>query len=157
PGAVCSLPQTEPETEEHRAGKLLLASWLRERLPGTEIVLEAHLPETGQRADVLLILPWEGKTRRVALEYQCANLSAREWRRRHRLYRQAGIEDLWLLGGSRLHRETDAEGRTTLRTGELERALLWDSAPLLFLDSIGEHLPSDSLARFRPSADAQAL
>src|ERR1041384_3009474 len=41
PGAVCSLPQSEPETEEHRAGKLLLASWLRERLPEAEVILEA--------------------------------------------------------------------------------------------------------------------
>src|SRR5207247_1451574 len=77
PGAVCNLPQTEPETEEHRAGKLLLARWLRERLPDAEIVVEAYLPETGQRADVLAQLPGRGRNvRRIALEFQCANLSA---------------------------------------------------------------------------------
>src|SRR5579871_479862 len=76
PGAVCSLPQTEPETEEHRAGKLLLARWLRERLPAAEIVVEAYLPETGQRADLLALLPMpDGQTRRIALEYQCAHLA----------------------------------------------------------------------------------
>jgi len=196
PGAVCTLPQTEPETEEHRAGKLLLARWLRDRLPAAEIVVEAHLPETGQRADVLAILPsLQGKPRRLALEYQCANLSAREWRRRHRLYQEAGIEDLWFLGGSRLHFEPfsppatledtentegtqrktgraeelerskrlqegsrQREGRKVeIRTTELERALLWDGAPLLYLDAVGERLPAETLARFRPDAEAQAL
>jgi hypothetical protein len=162
PGAVCSRPQTEPETEEHRAGKLLLAHWLRERLPEAEVVVEAYLPETGQRADVLVLLPNPRQgVRRVALEFQCANLSAREWRRRHRLYRDAGIHDLWLLGGSRLIRETATPAASTptvtLRTGELERALFWDSAPLLFLDAIGAHLKPETLARFRPAPEAQAL
>ena len=154
PGAVCTLPQTEPETEEHRAGKLLLARWLRERLPEAHVVVEAFLPRTRQRADVLALLPSSAdKPRQIALEFQCANLAAREWRRRHRLYRDAGIEDLWLLGGSRLHFEPTAG----LRTTELERALLWDGAPLLFLDTLGESLPIETLARFRPDAETQAL
>jgi hypothetical protein len=159
PGAVCSLPQTEPETPEHRAGKLLIARWLRACLPDADILLEAPIPETGQRADVLAVLPGRGrKPQRIALEFQCANLSAREWRRRHRLYREADIQDLWLLGGSRLDWEGDSARSTiTLRTRDLERALLWDSAPLLFLDSIGTRLPAETLARFRPAADAQAL
>ncbi len=175
PGAVCRLPQTEPETEEHRAGKLLIARWLRSRLPEAEVTLEAILSETGQRADVLATLPGQGRRpRRIVLEYQCAPLSAREWRRRHRLYREAGIADLWLLGGSRLYQETRSSSSAascpaaigpaengpapvTLRTAELERALLWDGAPLLFLDAIGERLPAGTLARFRPAEDTQAL
>ena len=161
PGAVCALPQTEPETEEHRAGKLLLARWLRERLPDAEIIVEATLPQTGQRADVLAVLP-ERPIRRIALEYQCARLSAREWRRRHRLYRDAGIEDLWLLGGSRWIAQPDPASpssckRWTLRTTELERALFWDGAPLLFLDSVGERLARETLVRFRSDEEAQAL
>ncbi|HZP83003.1 MAG TPA: competence protein CoiA family protein [Chthonomonadaceae bacterium] len=159
PGAVCSLPQTEPETPEHRAGKLLIARWLRACLPDADILLEAPIPETGQRADVLAVLPGRGrKVRCIALEFQCANLSAREWRRRHRLYREADIPDLWLLGGSRLDWEGGATRSTlTLRTRDLERALLWDGAPLLFLDSVGTRLPAETLARFRPAEDAQAL
>src|SRR5581483_5352215 len=71
------------------------------------------LPQTEQRADVLAVLPGRGrKVRCIALEFQCANLSAREWRRRHRLYREADIPDLWLLGGSRL----DWEGGATRST-----------------------------------------
>jgi competence CoiA-like predicted nuclease len=57
PGAVCSLPQTEPETPEHRAGKLLLVRWLRACLPNAEAVIEAPIAETGQRADVLAVVP----------------------------------------------------------------------------------------------------
>jgi hypothetical protein len=174
PGAICRLPQTELETEEHRAGKLLLARWLRERLPEAEVIVEAFIPVTGQRADVLAVLHGtDGAVRRIALEYQCANLLAREWRRRHRSYRNVGIEDLWLLGGSRLVRETKSAvtgtttvtpapdggaGKTmTLRTTELERALLLDGAPLLFLDSTGEQLQAERLARFRPDAVSQAV
>ncbi len=168
PGAVCSLPVSEPETEEHRAGKLLLAEWLRRCLPEADVLIEAFLPATNQRADVLAVLPDHS---RIALEYQCAQLSAREWRRRHRQYREAGIRDLWLLGGSRLvtlpAEQTAAaaeEGKpkktqgkeVILRTSELERTLQWDGAPLLFLDSVGERMPIGTLARFRPEADAQA-
>jgi hypothetical protein len=43
-----------------------------------------------------------------------------------------------------------------LRTTDLERALLWDGAPLLFLDAVGERLAAETLARFRPDAEAQA-
>ncbi len=168
PGAVCSLPVSEPETEEHRAGKLLLAEWLRLCLPDAEVWIEAFLPATRQRADVLVLLPDHS---RIALEYQCAQLTAREWRRRHRQYREAGIRDLWLLGGSRLiatpaeqpsvTAEKGNEGkqqgkRVILRTTELERALLWDGAPLLFLESVGESEQIGMLARFRPDSDAQA-
>lgn len=176
PGAVCSLPQTEPETEEHRAGKLQVAQWLRACLPGAEVILEAIVPETGQRADVLAVVPATPGERahRIALEYQCASLSAREWRRRHQQYRVAEVQDLWLLGGSRLHRVAETK-RTVpsqpldtpalkptppsivLRTTELERALQADGAPILFLDAEGIHLPAGSLARFRPVETTQVL
>ena len=297
PGAVCTLPQTEPETEEHRAGKLLLARWMRERVPDAEVTVEAYIPDTGQRADILLEIkpsrlhhaPGESpasiiaalsspevecspgellafvsaalppqqsvrspaepsasvsaalppqqsvrspaepaasiaaalRPRRIAVEFQCANLSPREWRRRHQLYREAGIEDLWILGGSRCrtsraaatggqaeqfatnlsgsvtHNRADGEQATAddpvcvpptgeqggeailavshgsgvrqdappppkrsnrvLRTGELERALLNDGVPLLFLDPVGSVLPEGTLARFRPAVEAQHL
>jgi hypothetical protein len=141
PGAVCAHPHAEPETEEHRAGKSLLARWLSSCLPQAEITLEAPIIETGQRADVLLQMV---NGDRAALEYQCADLTAREWRRRHHLYRKAGIRDLWFLGGSRL---TFEEG--VLCPRELERALLLDGAPLLFLDTEGLYFDQGMIARFR--------
>ena len=166
PGAVCSHPMPEPETAEHRAGKLRLAEWLRGCLPEAEIIIEAFLEMTGQRADVLAVLPGRGRRRRFAFEFQCANLAAREWRRRHELYREAGYEDLWVLGGSRLqiteggcrtmppeasaspaaefsrssdssrHPTPDTRHPVTIRTTDLERGMFWDNAPLLFLDSL---------------------
>jgi hypothetical protein len=173
PGTVCRLPQSEPETEEHRAGKLLLARWLRVSLPDAEVIVEAHLPATQQRADVLAIIGGpDGNTRRIAIEFQCANLTAREWRRRHQLYRSAEIEDLWLVGGSRLIHEAavptpgpdgvqampaNGVNLIAIRTSELERTLLWDGAPLLFLDAIGERLSAERLARFRPAMPTQAM
>ena len=35
--------------------------------------------------------------------------------------------------------------------------MLWDGAPLLFLDAIGERLAAETLARFRPENGAQAM
>lgn len=165
PGTVCRSPQSEPETEEHRAGKLLIARWLLDRIPGAEVAIEAPIAETGQRADVLVIALDDDSARRIAIEFQCANLSAREWRRRHRAYRDAGIADLWLLGGSRLVRAPSGTGRKSngaspsvfLRTSELERALISDGAPLLFLEAIGASLAVGALVRFRPVAETQAL
>ncbi len=157
PGAICTLPATEPETAEHRAGKLLLASWLRSALPGAEVLVEAHLPETDQRADVLAVAhDPEGAAHRIALEFQCANLSAREWRRRRSLYASAGIEDLWILGASRLGSRAEGEAgaapQAILRAGELERAIRDSGAPLLFLDAEGLLMPPGSLARHRAPA-----
>lgn len=170
-GAVCTLPQTEPETEEHRGGKLLLAKWLRQRVEGAQVTVEAYLPETQQRADLLLEAARPGCPRCVvAVEFQCANLSAREWRRRHALYRDAGITDLWILGASRCHAErlpdpgrdgaqkgSGSQHRRVLRASELERVLIAEGLPLLFLDPAGHRFSEGDLARFRPAADAQLL
>ena len=114
--------------------------------------LECPITETGQRADILLL---HGKER-IALEYQCANLSQREWQRRHSLYRNAGYRDLWILGGSRLLYEPHEEGKIALKGRELERTLFLEGAPLLFFDSVSVLLEKGTLARFRPEPTAQA-
>lgn len=160
PGAVCAMPQTEAETEEHRTGKLLLARWLRRCLPDADVCVEQYLPETNQRADVLLVgKDPEGAQRRVAIEYQCASLPAAEWLRRHRLYRERGTADLWILGGSRCRPAgsgaNDESGRwSAIRITELERAMIHNGAPLLFLDSVGTILTAGALCRFRPSGES---
>src|SRR5438552_3503063 len=41
-----------------------------------------------------------------------------------------------------------------LRPGDLERGMLWDRSPLLFLDSVGERLPAGAIGRFRPAPNA---
>ena len=142
PGAVCSHPDSEPETPAHQSGKALLAEWLSAAIPNARVTLEAVIPETGQRADLLI----EADNRRVALELQCAEITAREWLRRHRLYRSAEIQDLWLLGVCRLTRKHGG-----ILSGDLESALTRYGAPLLFLDTEGEFAEPGSVVRFRPS------
>ena len=143
PGSVCFTPNSEPETPEHRNGKLALGNWLRIKVPNAKVTVEAWFPETKQRADILLETAEPGKEK-VAIEFQCANLTAREWRRRRSLYRESGILDLWILGGSRFKSERkssapdaedDSQGKSQffLRTTELERTLILAGAPLLFL------------------------
>jgi hypothetical protein len=97
--------------------------------------------ETGQRADVLI----KTNGRRIALEYQCAEIAGREWLRRHRLYRSAGICDLWILGADRMNRAGDG-----INPGEIGSTLLQFGAPLLFLDAEGARFPYGTIARFRP-------
>jgi len=145
PGARCTHPLAEPESEVHRAGKRALFEWACAVLPACRVLVEADLP-TGQRADVLVETP-EGD--RAVLEYQCAGLGARAWHRRHRLYRDAGLRDLWILGPDRLHHQ---EG--FLIPAGLERALLRARAPLLFLDPLGSRFSAGSLVRFRPRGTA---
>ena len=91
------------------------------------------MKSTGQRADILIETEDAGK---IAIELQCADLSAREWRRRHRLYRSVEIRDLWLLGAHRLTLQ-----RGLLTPADLERGMLRNCAPLLFFDPLGERLP----------------
>ncbi len=153
-GKICTNPQTEPETPEHRYGKLLIAAWMREKLPEAEVVLEALISETGQRADILA----QGDFGRVVIEYQCANLSEKEWRRRHYLYRECGIRDLWILGGSRMNLiEIKKASQRLLRTAELERTLFRIGAPLLFLHSLDSDFGDETLVRFRPESNSQPL
>lgn len=142
-GAACAHPDSEPETDVHRAGKTLIAEWLRAEIPDEVVTLESQIAESGQRVDVLV-----GTGRgRIAVEYQCADLASRDWLRRHRSYRAVGIRDLWLLGPSRLH---FTEGG--IHCGDLEAAMVRHGAPLLYFDPHGEALAAGSLARFRPSA-----
>ena len=140
PGAVCRVPNPEPETEEHLNGKLFLAEYIRAKVPMGRVTVEAWFPETKQRADILLETDEPGRERTV-IEFQCANLRADEWRRRRNLYREAGIKDLWFLGGSRFRSESIRDSvsngfsynRAYIRTLELERTLILAGEALLFL------------------------
>src|SRR5579862_488388 len=71
--AACDSQDHEPETDEHRQGKLCL--YKRFRDGATAAAVEQHLPATDQRADVLITLA----NRRYALEFQQANNSVERW------------------------------------------------------------------------------
>lgn len=97
-GSDCPLeqdPDCRPESELHLTTKLALFDHVSASFPGAKVAVEVPIPETGQRADLLA----EIDGRRIALEVQCTEIAGEAWRERHRLYRQAGIEDLWILTG----------------------------------------------------------
>lgn len=82
----------------HEKGKLLLYKWLRYQQ--LDVELEAYLPEIMQRPDILLRV----NNRVLAIEYQCARISAEEIHQRNEGYQRAGIIPIWILGANRLER-----------------------------------------------------
>ncbi|HVO42137.1 MAG TPA: competence protein CoiA family protein [Aggregatilineales bacterium] len=142
---ACDAADHEPESEDHRAGKLLLYQHFR-RNAGMA-TMEQHLSATDQRADVYV----EAGAFRYALEFQQANNTVEHWTERHRMYRSAEMTDIWFLGQVRYH-ERDAlrpispydplpvprrvygasSGEFGIR--ELEKAILQVTTELLFLD-----------------------
>ena len=98
PGAACAIesdPDYRPESELHLSTKLALYDWVRARFPAARVEVEAAIPETGQRADLLAVI--DGA--KVALEVQCSPLSGEAWRARHEGYAKAGVRDVWILTG----------------------------------------------------------
>lgn len=84
----------------HEQGKLLLYQWLKsQRL---DIRLEVYIPEINQRPDLLLVLG----SKRIAIEYQCARIPIEQIRHRNEGYKRAGITPIWIIGATRLKRQT---------------------------------------------------
>lgn len=84
---------SEGETKEHLLGKQQL--WQKFKTKTNHVSLEAVIPECAQRADVLVSTP---QNYRLAVEFQCAPLSATHLAQRTAGYQQQGIKVLWLLG-----------------------------------------------------------
>lgn len=82
----------------HEIGKWHLFKWLSNQ--GLNVELEAYIPEIGRRPDLLLSI---GNTR-IAIEYQCAQISSADLSTRMKDYAEGDIEQIWILGGNRLKR-----------------------------------------------------
>jgi len=82
------------ERSIHRQGKTLVATTLNKYL-NVEIETEHFLPELQQRPDI-----WVNQ--HIAIEYQCAKIDVQTLSDRVKGYRQAGIPNLWILGGDYL-------------------------------------------------------
>lgn len=80
------------ETIEHFYGKKILKSALTTL--NIQAKLEVPLASDALRADVLIELP----KKQYSLEFQCAPLSSKEFKERHKLYQVAQIKDIWLAG-----------------------------------------------------------
>ncbi|ASN06513.1 competence protein CoiA [Virgibacillus necropolis] len=82
----------------HEQGKLLLYNWLKQQ--GIDVELEKYLPEIKQRPDLFVTI----KSRKVAIEYQCARVPIEIINRRNTGYMEAGITPIWILGAKHFHR-----------------------------------------------------
>ncbi|WLV25551.1 competence protein CoiA family protein [Aciduricibacillus chroicocephali] len=82
----------------HENGKWQLFNWLANQ--NLDVSLEAFLEEVKRRPDILLKIG----DRRIVIEYQCAQITQEEIRSRMDDYDQAGLEQIWILGGNRLKR-----------------------------------------------------
>lgn len=87
----------EPETQEHLGGKLAIYNWLKKQYPQAYIALEQRITKTNQIADVYADF---GNGKKFAFEVQCAELTTEKWLERRKLYRIAGIRDIWLFGAN---------------------------------------------------------
>lgn len=91
--AQCEYLYAEPETEEHIKGKIALFEWIKQQDGVLNCVLEAWIPETKQRPDIMFEY---GKSTWV-IEFQCSPISS-EQIQRHELYVASGINDIWIGG-----------------------------------------------------------
>ena len=78
--AQCPYAYGEPETEEHLQGKMALYHWLLTLPDVSDVVLEAWLPDTHQRPDIM----FRQNGQIYVLEYQCTPI-ATEFFERHDL------------------------------------------------------------------------
>ncbi len=89
----------EAESMYHMHGKELLYRWLKRQ--NFHVNIEYYLPEIQQRPDIFV----ERAGRKIAIEYQCANLSTEQLYKRTYSYWQAGIQVIWILGGNQLKKQ----------------------------------------------------
>jgi len=82
------------ERLKHVQGKFLIATTLTKIL-AVNVELEHFLPEIQQRPDL-----WVNQ--HLAVEYQCAKIDVQTLEQRVSGYRQAGVQNLWILGGDYL-------------------------------------------------------
>ncbi|PFJ16944.1 competence protein [Bacillus cereus] len=90
----------EAESMYHMHGKELLYRWLKRQKFHVDI--EHYLPEIQQRPDIFV----ERAGRKIAIEYQCANLSVEQLYKRTYSYWQASIQVIWIIGGNQLKKQS---------------------------------------------------
>ncbi|WP_242309430.1 competence protein CoiA family protein [Bacillus cereus group sp. BfR-BA-01524] len=90
----------EAESTYHMRGKELLYRWFKHQ--NFQVDIEYYLPEIKQRPDVFV----ERAGRKIAIEYQCANLAIEQLYKRTYSYWQAGIQVIWIAGGNQLKKQS---------------------------------------------------
>ncbi|WAT81896.1 competence protein CoiA family protein [Bacillus safensis] len=97
---LTACPVASGETAYHQAGKEAIMNWLR-RL-GYKPALEKYMSKIHQRPDVTV----STGSAAYAIEFQCANISRQELRRRTAGFREAGLLPIWMIGANRLKRKS---------------------------------------------------
>ncbi|HDX9702553.1 TPA: competence protein [Bacillus thuringiensis] len=90
----------EAESMYHRHGKELLYRWFKRQ--NFHVDIEHYLPQIQQRPDIFI----ERAGRKIAIEYQCTNLSIEQLYKRTYLYWRAGIQVIWIIGGNQLKKQS---------------------------------------------------
>ncbi|PEY72370.1 competence protein CoiA [Bacillus thuringiensis] len=90
----------EAESMYHRHGKELLYRWFKRQ--NFHVDIEHYLPQIQQRPDIFI----KRAGRKIAIEYQCANLSIEQLYKRTYLYWRAGIQVIWIIGGNQLKKQS---------------------------------------------------
>lgn len=117
PNSRCSMSSLG-ETEEHRRGKWLLFSWLKDN--GFKPNIEHYLPPIKQRPDIHVQIDH----RSYAFELQRSALPEEVFIRRNEVYMNHGIEPVWIGAASALTRL----GSWQFAPRHLDRLLLRPSA-----------------------------
>lgn len=122
----CSFPFREPESIEHESGKLSIYDWLVNQFDENECDIERHIPVTKQRADTFVI------SENLAVEFQCSVIQSKTWTHRHKLYEEAEITDIWILGYS-MHKQ-DSHSNYYHKLNSLEESLLNQYGKIIYFD-----------------------
>jgi competence CoiA-like predicted nuclease len=96
----CSGYFTEPETDEHKQGKVQLYNWIKNQEGIINCKLEAWIPKTKQRPDIY----FEKNGQKFVIEFQCTPIST-EYKQRRELYKLNNITDIWVLGKEKYNLE----------------------------------------------------
>ncbi|HDX9579313.1 TPA: competence protein [Bacillus pseudomycoides] len=121
----------ENESAYHMRGKEQLYRWFQSQV--CSINIEHYLPAIQQRPDLFVTIG----NRQIAIEYQCATLSAEKLLQRTEGYWKEGIQILWILGGNQFKRH----------------GAYWLSLPA-FHSSCVQYQPHPYLLYFCPDAKA---
>lgn len=97
---LTACPLASGETAYHQAGKETIMNWLKGL--GHKPALEKYMSNIHQRPDVTVSIGKET----YAIEFQCANISRQELRRRTAGLREAGLFPIWMIGANRLNRKS---------------------------------------------------
>jgi competence protein CoiA len=89
----CTDYYSEPESDEHKQGKIMLFNWINNQEGISNCKLEAWIPETKQRPDIY----FEKDGQKFVIEFQCTPIAS-EFKRRRELYKLNDITDIWILG-----------------------------------------------------------